>query len=68
MIEERLDRSRLVLASFEEAEVQDVEYWMSRTPAERIEAVEYLRRWLYGDDQIDARLQRVLTTAERPED
>jgi hypothetical protein len=68
MIDERLDRSRLVQASFEEAEAQDVAYWMSKTPTERIEGVEYLRRWLYGDDQVDARLQRVLETLERPED
>lgn len=68
MIDERLDRSKLVQASLHEAEAQDVAYWMSKTPAERIEGVEYLRRWLYGDDQVDARLQRVLETAERPED
>ena len=68
MIDERLDRSRLVQASFEEAQAQDVDYCMSKTPAERIEGVEYLRRWLYGDDQVDAGLQRVLAALERPED
>jgi hypothetical protein len=68
MIDERLDRTRLVQASFEEAEVQDLDYWMSKTPTERIEAVEYLRRWVYGDDQVDAGVQRVLETAERPDD
>jgi len=28
----------------------DLEYWLSRTPEERISAVEILRRQKYGDD------------------
>jgi hypothetical protein len=59
VIDERLDRTKLEFTALEEAAVKDVAYWMSKTPAERIEGIEYLRRWLYGDDQVDARLQRV---------
>ena len=68
MIDERIDRSYIKVTSFDEAEADDIDYWMSNTPAERIEALEYLRRWVYGDDQIDARLQRVFTPAEPGED
>ena len=62
-MDERIDRSVLRTTSHDEAAADDIDYWMSRTPTERIEAVEYLRRWVYGDDQIDAPLQRVLTFA-----
>jgi hypothetical protein len=68
MIDERLDRTTIKRTSLAEAEADDIEYWMAKTPTERIEALEYLRRWVYGDDQIDAGLQRVLTTARIGED
>ena len=35
----------------------DLEYWLSRTAAERFSAVEFLRRQVYGDSE---RLQRVV--------
>jgi hypothetical protein len=60
MIDERIDRGYLKVTSFGEAEADDIEYWMSKTPAERIEALEYLRRWVYGDAAVDAPIQRVL--------
>jgi hypothetical protein len=37
---------------------QNIEYWLSRPPEERIEAVEILRRQVYGEDT--PRLQRVV--------
>ena len=39
-------------------------YWRAKTPAERLLAVELIRRTLYGYDPTTARLQRVLETAE----
>jgi hypothetical protein len=68
MIDERIDRTSLQRRSFDQADADDIDYWMCKTPTERIEAGEYLRRWAYGDDQIDARLQRVLEFAELGED
>jgi hypothetical protein len=68
VIDERIDRRHLKLTTFDEAEADDIDYWMSKTPTERIEGIEYLRRWLYGDDQVDAGLQRVLATARLGED
>jgi hypothetical protein len=41
-------------------------YWLSRTPYERLLAVETLRRLNYGHDRSSARLQRVLEVAQRP--
>ncbi len=68
MIDERIDRSTVHVTGFDEGEADDIDFWMSKTPTERIEAGEYLRRWVYGDDQVDARLQRVLTFVELGED
>jgi hypothetical protein len=43
-------------------EKKDLEYWLERDPAERIEAVEFLRRQLYGSS---IRLQRTARVVEQ---
>jgi hypothetical protein len=61
----RLDRTAFtVFASFEEANREDKEYWRSRTPQERLQHMELLRRINHGS-AATARLQRVLEIAER---
>jgi hypothetical protein len=63
--EVRLDKSVLeVFSSFEEAEAADRAYWHSRTPEERLQAVELMRQSAYGYDPATARLQRVLEIAQ----
>jgi hypothetical protein len=68
MIDERIVRTWITLTSHEQSEADDIDYWMSKTPTEHIEAGEYLRRWVYGDDQVDARHPRALTIAQLGED
>lgn len=41
-------------------------FWLSRTPLERLEALELLREIAFGYDVVTTRLQRVLETAEFP--
>ena len=41
---------------------QNLEYWLSRPPEERLAAVEFLRRQVYGDLP---RLQRVVRVIKR---
>ncbi len=41
------------------------EYWLSKSPNERLEAVEIMRRILYGYNPSTTRLQRVIEVAER---
>jgi hypothetical protein len=61
----KLDRTAFsVVSSFEEADRQDREYWRSRTPYERLQHMELLRRINYGS-VTTTRLQRVLEIAER---
>jgi hypothetical protein len=45
-------------------EPDDRAYWLSKTPEERLEAVELLRQIHYGYDPSTERLQRVLTILE----
>ncbi|MDD5542243.1 MAG: hypothetical protein PHX83_03645 [Acidobacteriia bacterium] len=42
---------------------EDLAYWLSKRPEERIAAVEHLRRQYFGDS---ARLQRVARVIQRP--
>jgi hypothetical protein len=41
------------------------EKWLSKSPAERLEAMEIMRQIIYGYDPASIRLQRVLTIAQR---
>ncbi len=41
------------------------EYWLSKTPQERLEAVELMRQVIYGYDPSATRLQRVLEITQR---
>jgi len=49
--------------------IDDIEeekrYWMSKSPLERIEAIEINRRMVYGQDRVTSRLQRFFEIAER---
>jgi hypothetical protein len=39
---------------------EDLAYWLSKTPEERVEAVEYLRRQLHGSSERLQRTARVI--------
>jgi hypothetical protein len=43
---------------------EEMQYWVSRTPSERLNAIEYNRRMVYGIDRTSSRLQRFLEVAE----
>ena len=43
---------------------QNLAYWLSRPPAERVEAVELLRRRVHGDSA-SARIERVVRVIQR---
>ena len=54
-----------VVSSFEEADAQDRVYWQSKTPQERLEAVEILRQMNYDYDPVSDRIQRFIEVVER---
>ena len=40
-------------------------YWLSKTPDERLQALELMRQIIYGYDPSSTRLQRIFEVAER---
>ena len=61
----RMDKEEFsVLSSFEEVDEADKAYWHSKSPQERMEALELMRQINYGYDPTTERLQRVFEIAE----
>jgi hypothetical protein len=59
----RIDKTAFSVTSlFDESDEQ--EYWLSKSPHERLEAIEVMRQIVYGYDPASTRLQRVLTITE----
>gem|GEM_PF-252897 len=56
----------VVKSLFEESDEKS--YWLSRTPYERLIAVEFMRQIIYGYDPSTTRLQRVFKITQRPSD
>lgn len=59
----RLDRSAFEIGSLDD-EDPDKAYWQTKSPKERMEALELLRQIIYGYDPAITRLQRVFEVAE----
>jgi hypothetical protein len=58
-----IDKTKITVSSlFEESD--EKAYWHSKTPEERLQALELVRQSAYGYDPSTARLQRVLEVAE----
>jgi hypothetical protein len=67
MADFRLDKSVISVVPLSQAD-DELEYWLSKTPEERWQAVEFIRRTLYGYSDPPPRLQRVLEVVERSRD
>jgi hypothetical protein len=61
--EKTVDRTAFAVARLDEAD-DERDYWLTKTPQERLRALELTRQTLYGYTA-PARLQRVLTVAQR---
>ena len=55
----RMDKNVVVLQAQEEGSDKKA-YWASRTPEERLQALEMMRQIAYGYDPTTTRLQRIL--------
>jgi hypothetical protein len=60
----KLDRSIFLITSLNEPS-DEKKYWLSKSPRERLEAVEQMRQIIYGYDPSSTRLQRVLEITQR---
>ncbi len=61
MIEEKM-KNKFEVVDLKDAD--DSSYWIERSPIERIEAIEFMRRIMYDHDRVSQRLQRFLTVVE----
>lgn len=59
----RLDKTAITVTSLDDEE-EEKNYWLSRSPLERLKAVEVNRRMVYGEDNATSRLQRFFEVAE----
>ncbi len=59
----KLDKKAISFSNLDDKD-DDLEFWLSKTPAERLQAVELLRILILGYDPNTERLQRVFETAE----
>ena len=59
----RLDRTAFRVDAIDDGSA-DRAYWKSKSPQERMEALELMRQIIYGYDPATTRLQRVLEVAE----
>jgi hypothetical protein len=60
----KVDRSAFSIGRLSDASDEKA-YWLSRSPADRLAALELMRRIVYGYDPTTARLQRLLEFAQR---
>ncbi|WP_293915276.1 hypothetical protein [Deinococcus sp.] len=63
MNEIKMDRQVWDSVTFE-TQNDDLAYWLTKTPAERLEALELLRQIHYGYDPVTTRLPRVFEIIE----
>jgi len=60
-----LDKSVSVVDDLESPDKSGWQYWCTKSPNERLEALEFQRQQLFGYDPTTARLQRVLSVTKR---
>lgn len=71
---EKMNKSIVVISDLKEDPLEETRYWLTKTPEERIMALELLRMRIAGYDNttvrqahcITSRLQRIYTITERP--
>ena len=60
----RMDKTAFSVCALADA-ADERAFWQEQTPEQRLQALEFLRQVMYGYDPSTARLQRVLTVAQR---
>jgi hypothetical protein len=62
MIEEKIQRNFFEVIKLSKAD--DRGCWRDRSPIDRIETIEFMRKAMFGHDRVSERLQRILTIAK----
>ena len=61
----KLDKTAFSVVSLEQNDLEEKAYWLSKTPFERLDALETMRQIIYGYDPTTTRLQRVFEVTQR---
>jgi hypothetical protein len=61
----KLDKSALSITTLDQVHADEKTYWLSKTPYERLDALETMRQIIYGYDPTTTRLQRIFEVAQR---
>jgi hypothetical protein len=64
-MERKMDRRAFSVVRLDEQDNAEKRYWRSKSPHERLQAVEETRQMIYGYDPASTRLQRVLEVAQQ---
>jgi hypothetical protein len=59
-----VDRFALSFSTLQESDTDDLSYWLTKLPIERLMALEVLRQQFYKNGSTSARLQRLLEVIE----
>jgi len=62
----RIDKTAISVGSLDDRD-DEKEYWLKKSPQERIAALELYRRMVYGEHNVTSRLQRILEVIELEE-
>jgi hypothetical protein len=62
----KFNRGTFSIVTLDDEDIEDKTYWHSKSPKERLVALEYLRQVMYGYDPNTTRLQRVFEIATFP--
>ena len=62
MIDEKIQKNVFDVVNLHEPD--DINYWRGRSYIERIEAIEFMRKVMFGHDRISKGLQRIFAIAE----
>jgi hypothetical protein len=60
----KVDKTSIVISSLDE-QTDEIVFWSTKAPIERMAAIELMRQIIYGYDPTSTRLQRVLTITQR---
>jgi len=61
----KLDKTAFSVSTLDKNEEDEKAYWLSKTPFERLDAVETMRQIVYGYDPTATRLQRLFEITQR---
>jgi hypothetical protein len=63
----KMDKSSFSISDLHDNN-DEINYWKSKSPQERVQAIEVMRKILYGEDATAARLQRIFEITELKKD